>query len=70
MKKRELKKIDKKQLDSKLIELKRDLMKLNSQRASGTPPENPGKIRFLRRSIARIISFSKSKQKLTEVKNQ
>lgn len=60
MKKNELKKMDKKKMESLLIDLKRDLMKLNAQRASGTPPENPGKIRTIRRSIARILTFKKN----------
>ncbi len=68
MKKAELKKLDKRQLDSKLNELRRDIMKLNAQRASGTPPENPGRIRAIRKTMARIITYSKQKDK--EVKNK
>jgi large subunit ribosomal protein L29 len=31
-----------------------ELLKLNAQVATGTPPENPGKIGELRRTIAKI----------------
>ena len=45
------------ELKSKLIELRKELMKLNSQKSSGTSPENPGNIRKLKREIARTLTF-------------
>jgi large subunit ribosomal protein L29 len=41
-----------------LEDLKRELTKLNSQKGSGRMPENPGKIKALRRTIARIITIN------------
>lgn len=54
IRKNELKQMNEKVLQDKLKDLKIELMKLNSQRAMGTPPENPGRIREIRKTIARI----------------
>ena len=69
MKKLELKQLSKDQLKDKMIELKRDLMRLNTQRSTKTIPENPSNIKNLRRNIARILTFMKQKNKL-EVKSE
>jgi len=67
MKKIELKQKSKEELTKQLVELRRDLMKLNSQRATGTVPENPGNIKKFRRTIARIYTIMNDK-KTKEVK--
>ena len=67
MKKIELKQKNKEELTKQLVELRRDLMKLNSQRATGTVPENPGNIKKFRRTIARIYTIMNDK-KTKEVK--
>ncbi len=43
---------------SSLEDLRRELTKLNSQKGSGRMPENPGKIKALRRTIARILTIN------------
>lgn len=68
MKKLELKQKSNEELSKNLIELRKDLMKLNSQRSTGTVPENPGNIKKFRRTIARIYTILNKKQ--TEVKNE
>ena len=40
-------------LEGKLGELRKELMKFRSQVASGTIPKNPGKIRLIKKTIAR-----------------
>ncbi len=55
IKKNELKVMSKEDAKKKMGEMKKELMKLKSQVARGTPPENPGKIRSLRRNIARML---------------
>lgn len=40
--------------EGKLQELDRELMKLRSQVASGTVPRNPGRIKIIKKTIARI----------------
>ena len=62
MKKSELKNMSKENMKTKISELKKELMKLQSQVARGTPPENPGKIRSLKRNIARILTHSNKKE--------
>ncbi|MBS3151000.1 50S ribosomal protein L29 [Candidatus Woesearchaeota archaeon] len=54
MKKRDLKKTNITELKKMLEELKKELMKYNSQVSTGTPSENPGKIRAVKKTIARI----------------
>ena len=54
MKKKDLKKTNPTELKKKLEELRRDIMKYNSQISTGTPSENPGKIRAVKKTIARI----------------
>ena len=49
-------------LDFKSIELKKELMKTNSQIAIGTVPKNPGRIKELKRTIARILTIKKEKE--------
>jgi large subunit ribosomal protein L29 len=69
MKKTELKQMSKDQLKEKLVELRRDLMRLNTQRSTKTIPENPSNIKNLRRNIARILTLIKQKSKV-EVKSE
>jgi large subunit ribosomal protein L29 len=54
MKTKELASLTHDQLQKKKEELEFELVKLNAQVASGTTPKNPGQIRNLKKSIARI----------------
>ncbi|MEK6907517.1 MAG: 50S ribosomal protein L29 [Nanoarchaeota archaeon] len=65
----EIKQLSKDQLKEKLVELRKDLMRLNTQRSTKTIPENPSNIKNSRRNIARILTFMKQKTKL-EVKTE
>jgi large subunit ribosomal protein L29 len=67
MKKIELKQLNNEQLKEKLVDLRKDLIRLNTQRATKTVPENPSNIRNLKRNIARIFTLLKQKNK-SEVK--
>ncbi|MBI2137697.1 50S ribosomal protein L29 [Candidatus Woesearchaeota archaeon] len=44
-------------LDSRVVELGKELMKFRSQVAAGTIPKNPGRIRAVKRTIARIYTI-------------
>ena len=66
VKKKELKQLDKEGLKSKLGDLKKDLMKINSQRSSGSSIENPGRIKHIKRTIARIITYIKTREEKTK----
>lgn len=60
---KELAKLSSAEVDKRLIEIKKELMKFKAQVARGTPPENPGKIRSLKRAIAKILTFRNIKVK-------
>lgn len=62
VKKKELKELDYKGLESKLEDLKKDLMRLNTQRFSGSSVENPGRIKHIKKTIARIKTYMKIKK--------
>ena len=51
---KELSKLKDESLEEKLTELKKELMKLLSQVAAGTVPRNPGRIKVIKKTIARI----------------
>jgi len=66
LKKSELKQASKENLNNKLEELKKELMRLNAQVSTGTPPENPGKIRLIKRTIAKILTQLNKKTETEE----
>ena len=63
----ELKKLNSEAMDKRLEELRKALMRANSQRSAGTPPENPGQVRAIKRDIARLITFRKIKGEEEEI---
>ncbi len=62
MKAKELRIMNELDLENKALELKKELMKINSQIAIGTPPKSPGKIKEMKRTIAKILTLRKEKQ--------
>jgi large subunit ribosomal protein L29 len=58
---KELKEMDKNSLEKRLTELRKELMKFRAQISTGTPPENPGQVRNIRKSIARIHTLKNLK---------
>jgi large subunit ribosomal protein L29 len=63
VKARDLVNLQKAELEEKIVELKQDLAKEKATIASGTKSENPGKIRKLRRDIARTLTVLNTKEK-------
>ena len=53
--------MDTAQLESKLKELKKELMKINTQKSTGSNPENPGRIKQIKKTIAKILTILKIK---------
>lgn len=49
------------ELQQRLDELRRELIKLNAQVATGTVPKNPGQIRQTRRTVARIRTVQRQR---------
>ncbi len=54
MKFKELKSMSKEEIESKLKELKMELIKSNAQVATGTVPKNPGQLKQTKKAIAKI----------------
>ena len=54
-------------LENKISELKKELMKINSQIAIGTVPKSPGKVKVMKKTIAKILTIKNIK---TSVKNR
>jgi len=67
MKIKELRKMERNSLGDKITGLKKDLMKLNAQIATGITPENPGRIRSIKKTLAKINTILNEKK---EVKNK
>jgi len=62
IKNEELRKLNNSELQSKLLEMKKDLIKVNAQVAAGTVPENPGNVRNIKKTVARIHTILKEKE--------
>ena len=61
MKIKELKALNESDLNKKLIELKKELMKLNVQVATGTTPKSPSELKKIKKTIAKIKTILKQK---------
>ena len=57
MKFKELKVMNEIDLEKTMTELKKELMRINSQIAIGTVPKNPGKVRETKKIIAKILTI-------------
>ena len=53
--------LNKEELEKQLDELMIEMMKYRAQISTGTPTENPGRVRAVKRTIARIITILKNK---------
>lgn len=63
VKKSELKNMNEAQLKTKLKDLNIELIKINAQISSGTAPQNPGNVREIKKTIARILTKLNEKTK-------
>lgn len=70
IKKGELKQMNEKTLRDKLNELKKELIKLNTQRAIGSSLESPGRIKQIRKMIARILTLLNKKGREVNKKHE
>lgn len=59
MKAKELRQLTKEELQSRIVDLKRELMKINTQTSTGTAVKESGQIKRIRRTIARILTVIK-----------
>ena len=49
------------ELRKRLGEFRKELLKLNVQVATGANPESPGKLKQIKKNIARVLTFLESK---------
>ena len=59
IKAKDVRKLTEKEYKEKISEIRKELMKLRAQMSSGSTPENVGKIRALRRAVARMLTIKK-----------
>ncbi len=59
---KELKAMPLPERNNKLSELKKELMQARAQIATGTSPKNPGRVRAIKRTIARIYTLAQLKE--------
>lgn len=64
MKAKEIRLLSNEDLNVKLVELKKELLKLNAQISTGTTPKSPGQVKEVKKNIARILTI------LTEKTNE
>ena len=62
MKIKEIRGMSKEDLNAKLEELRKELVKVNAQIATGTTPKNPGHVKQVKKNIAKIITILKEKE--------
>lgn len=69
LKKKNLKKLSNHELEGKLEELRKEMIKINAQISTGSAPANKGGIRQIKKNIARILTYiNQNKTKTQEVK--
>ena len=61
---KEIGNLSEKDLESKFNELKNELIKAKAQVATGSAIENPGKVKEIKRTVARILTFKNQGGKL------
>ena len=61
MKFKELKVMNEIDLENTITELKKELMRINSQIAIGTVPKNPGKVGETKKTIAKILTIKQQR---------
>jgi large subunit ribosomal protein L29 len=62
MKSKEINALNVNELKEKLNELRKELIKFNTQIATGTIPKSPGQVKQIKKTIARILTAIKRKE--------
>ncbi len=52
----------KEELKNRLNELRKELIKLNAQIATGTTPKSPGQLKQIKKTVARILTVLERKE--------
>jgi len=70
MKAKEIRITDKNVMNEKILELKKELVKINAQVAIGTTIKNPGQVKKLKKTLARILTLKHEKSIQVKKKKQ
>lgn len=62
MKIKDIRNMDNESLDKKLSELRKELVKINAQVAIGTTPKNPGQVKAIKKTVARLMTVMHEKK--------
>jgi large subunit ribosomal protein L29 len=63
MKLKEIKSLERSSFDEKSSEMRKELVKINAQVAVGTALKNPGQVRQLKKTIARMLTIQNEPKK-------
>lgn len=66
LKTKEIRAMKKEELESKLSELRKELMKLNAQVHTGAVPKNAGQLKLIKKTIAKILTVMNESSKAKE----
>ncbi len=66
IRKSEIKQMNEVQIKNKLEELRKEMMKINTQLSTHTTPENPGRIRLVKKTIAKLLTKIHNQKKTEE----
>ena len=61
MKSKDIKSKSKEEVESQLLDLRKELIKLNTQVATGTTLKSPGQVKKIKKNIARLLTELKTK---------
>ena len=65
MKAKEIRSLDKSTTNEKILELKKELVKMNAQVAIGTALKNPGQVKEVKKTIARMLTIENEKMHIS-----
>tara|TARA_Y100000310_G_scaffold342247_1_gene444613 strand:- start:24271 stop:24504 length:234 start_codon:yes stop_codon:yes gene_type:complete len=68
MKAKEIRSLDKSTTNEKILELKKELVKMNAQVAIGTALKNPGQVKEVKKTIARMLTIENEKMQKSGTK--
>lgn len=68
MKLREIRNMEKSAVNEKIMEMKKELVKMNAQVAIGTALKNPGQIKQIKKTIAKMLSIQNEPKKKAIIK--
>ncbi len=63
IKAKDIRQMSREQIAGKMLEVRKELMRLNSQIAVGTIPEKPGRVKQVKKTIARMLTIINEKQR-------